>query len=69
MRWWETNIMAIYQETGKLSRWMGPDVPGKTKSDAEKYCKENGLGYCKVTGVISQDPSGIYWKHTKSKTG
>lgn len=32
-------------------RWFqGPRVPGNTMEEAQAFCDENGLGYCKVIG-------------------
>lgn len=30
----------------------GPEISTKSFSEAEKYCQENRLGYCKVIGKI-----------------
>lgn len=48
---WTTFIRAISPETGELLLWMGPLVDGETQEDAQKWCNENGLGYCWVDAV------------------
>lgn len=48
-----TQIQAINPLTGELTLFAGPNVPGICFSDAENYCQNNGLGYCKVTGMIN----------------
>ncbi len=46
-----TEISAYYHVTGKLLLWTGPLVPGTSFEDAQQYCEDNGLGYCKVNGI------------------
>lgn len=36
---------------GTIQVFSGPMVPGTSFEDAQRYCEENGLGYCKVVGV------------------
>lgn len=50
MKQYVTEIRAIDPLTGDLKRWVGPNVPGESFEDAARYCQENGLGYCEVTG-------------------
>lgn len=52
MRIWCTEIEAKDPFTGQLKKWCGPDVPGINVADAERYCQENGLGYCKIAGEL-----------------
>lgn len=47
---WTTEIRAIDPIDGELKLWQGPNVPGKDFNEADRYCIENGLGYCVVTG-------------------
>ncbi|MDO6389051.1 hypothetical protein Q4E40_02845 [Pontibacter sp. BT731] len=54
MKQWVTEIMALdptAPERG-LVKYGGPEVPGNTQEEAEVYCQENGLGYCKVIGEL-----------------
>ncbi len=48
MRFWGTEIRAIDPMDGEMKTWGGPVVPGITYKDAKRYCRDNGLGYCKV---------------------
>lgn len=52
MKLWVTEIRAIDPRTGGMKKWCGPNVPGINLIDAERYCQENGLGYCKVIGEL-----------------
>ena len=52
MKYWTTEIRAIDPIDGYLKNWCGPNVPGESWEDAEKYCQENGLGYCRITGEL-----------------
>ncbi len=47
-----TSIMAVDPRDGELKKWCGPEVPGISESDAQRYCENNGLGYCKVDGIL-----------------
>jgi len=51
MLYWITEIHALNPE-GHLKKWCGPAVPGISREDAERYCQENGLGYCRVVGIL-----------------
>lgn len=51
MKTWVTEILA-YDHSNELQRWIGPHVPGINMQDAQRYCEENGLGYCKVLGEL-----------------
>ena len=55
MRYWTTHIKAIDPADGQLKTWFGPNVPGITYEDAELYCEQNGLGYCKVIGELVKE--------------
>lgn len=48
MKKWTTKIIAVHPKTKELFIWMGPYVDGETAEDAQKFCDENGLGYCEV---------------------
>jgi hypothetical protein len=52
MNLYTTQIAAVDPLTGKLCFWCGPNVPGVSFQDAEAYCQRNGLGYCKVHGLL-----------------
>lgn len=52
MKKWTTEIMAVDPCTGDLTKWQGPHIQAPTITDAEIYCQENGLGYCKVIGQL-----------------
>jgi hypothetical protein len=47
-----TEIQAIDPETGDLKTWAGPKIKAISYADAEAYCQNNGLGYCKVVGKL-----------------
>lgn len=49
---WVTSIQAVNPKTGNIELWSGPNVPGLSFKDAEKYCDQNGMGYCKVLGRL-----------------
>ena len=60
MKKWVTSIMALDPITNEMKKWCGPEVFGETLKDAEDYCQNNGLGYCKVEGLlICEIPYGI----------
>lgn len=48
MKKWTTLIDALDPQTKDMCLWMGPLVDGETLEDAQKWCNENGLGYCRV---------------------
>ncbi len=37
---------------GIMKTYLGPTVQGISYEDAQHYCENNGLGYCKVTGIL-----------------
>lgn len=47
-----TEIKAISPHDKEMYSYAGPHVPGISFKDAQDYCENNGLGYCKVTGVL-----------------
>jgi len=55
MNTYVTSIRAIDPNDGQMKSWEGPRVSGITTADAERYLQENGLGYCKVDGVLVAD--------------
>lgn len=58
-----TEVRAICPKTGELLSWAGARVPGISPQDAQNYCDKNGLGYCKVIGVLHEDDTGTYYTH------
>lgn len=52
MKLWVTEIKAVKPSTGELINFCGPEVPGINLQDAQNYCENNGLGYCKVIGEL-----------------
>lgn len=52
MKLWCTEILAKDPFTGQIKKWCGPEVPGINHADAERYCQDNSLGYCKVVGEL-----------------
>lgn len=63
MKLYVTEIKAIKPSTGELTTYGGPNVPGISFEDAQDYCENNGLGYCKVVGeLVSEIPckAGAY---------
>lgn len=49
-----TEIQAIDPETGELKVYAGPKIQADNMHEAKEYCKNNGLGYCKVLGVLHE---------------
>lgn len=52
MKLYTTTIRAIKPSTGELTTYGGPNVPGISFADAQAYCENNELGYCKVDGEL-----------------
>lgn len=55
MKKWATQVKAIdptNPERGVIS-WCGPSIDAISIKDAEKYCQENGLGYCEILGELT----------------
>ncbi len=55
MNTYTTTIWAESSITGELTEYVGPNVPGISFSDAQTYCENNGLGYCKVSGQLVEE--------------
>jgi len=47
-----TKIVALDHLDNTTKTFAGPNVSALTLEDAEKFCQENGLGYCKVIGEL-----------------
>ena len=52
MKLYCTEIKAIDPVDGELKTYGGPRIPAISFQDAEDYCHNNGLGYCRVIGVL-----------------
>jgi len=52
MKLYVTEIKAISPLDGEIKTYGGPNVPGISFADAQEYCENNGLGYCKVYGEL-----------------
>ncbi len=52
MKLYTTEIKAIRPSDSELITYRGPHVPGISFEDAQSYCEKNGLGYCKVDGIL-----------------
>lgn len=52
MNMYTTLIKAISPIDGELKIYQGPNVPGISFNDAQNYCEMNGLGYCKIDGLL-----------------
>lgn len=50
-----TVIKAIDPLDGELKIWQGPNIEAISWTHAEQYLQENGLGYCKVDGVLHSE--------------
>lgn len=58
MKKYATTIFARDPKTKEMKNWVGPNVPGISFQDAQKYCNQNGLGYCHVDGeLIAEIPT------------
>lgn len=55
MKTWTTEIIAIDPRDGIVKRWDGPRVPGNTRKEAELFCMEHQMGYCKVEAEWIED--------------
>jgi len=55
MKLYCTEIKAINPLNGNMTIWGGPNVPGISFKDAENYCQNNGLGYCKIIGTLVEE--------------
>jgi len=54
-KFWTTSVKAINPKTGELILWMGPNVPGYNKEDAQRYCNMNEMGYLKVENLVIKE--------------
>lgn len=52
MNLYVTEIRAFDPKTNEMKYWGGPNVKGVSESDAQNYIDNNGLGYCKIIGVL-----------------
>lgn len=52
MKKFTTEIRAIDPDDNEIKLWQGPHISANDFVAAEKYCQENGLGYCKVIGEL-----------------
>ena len=52
MKLFATEIRAIDPVDGNMKTFAGPNVPAISWSFAERYCQDNGLGYCRVIGQL-----------------
>jgi len=52
MKKWLTEIIANDAKTGVQKKWAGPVVNAINLQDAEYYCQNNGLGYCRIIGEL-----------------
>ena len=52
MNIYTTKITAIDPKDGKLKDYSGQRVVGISFQDAQNYCDNNELGYCKVEGLL-----------------
>lgn len=50
-----TIIKAINPMTGELSTFVGPNIESISHNMAQDYCNNNGLGYCKVDGILVEE--------------
>lgn len=47
-----TEIKAFSPKNNEVKTYCGPHVPGISFTNAQEYCENNGLGYCKVVGLL-----------------
>ena len=52
MNLYVTEIKALCPHTGEMKTYCGQEVQGISLEDAQNYCDTNGLGYCKVIGLL-----------------
>jgi hypothetical protein len=55
MKKFTTEIRAIDPNDGELKVWQGPNIEALNWQEAEMYCQNNGLGYCKVVGEFVEE--------------
>ena len=56
-KWYMTQLRAVCAVTGDMKTFIGPDVPAISFEDADNYCQAQGLGYCRVIGVLVSEQS------------
>ena len=47
-----TTVTAVCPVDGSLKKYAGPSIPSISFSEAQNYCNNNGLSYCKVEGLL-----------------
>lgn len=52
MFYYTTIIRAIDPITGQMKTWAGPNIRAISHNSAVQYCRENGLGYCEIDGLL-----------------
>ena len=52
MKIFSTEIKAICPIRKTMKTWVGPNIEAETIELADKFCQENGLGYCEVIGEL-----------------
>lgn len=50
-----TEINAIDPNSGDLKLYGGPEISAISFDDAQNYCNQNGLGYCKEIGELIEE--------------
>jgi len=50
-----TTIIQAIDKDGQLRTFVGPNVPGESYEDAQYHCDNNGLGYCRVDGILVEE--------------
>ena len=55
VRRWVTFLKAVDPETMELKTWGGPNVPGLSLEDAQRWCWQNGMGYLRVIGELAAE--------------
>lgn len=68
MKKWSTEIYAM-NESGELCLWAGPIISAPTFQEAQKYCQENELGYCKIIGELILEIPHIFKDHINTLFG
>jgi hypothetical protein len=52
MRRYTTTIKAIDPFTGEMCTWGGPFIMAPSWALAQRWCQQNGLGYCLIDGEL-----------------
>lgn len=55
MNLYATTIHAVNPKTGKLTKFVGPNIPAISYADAQDYCYNNGLGYCHADSILVEE--------------